>query len=238
MVRRGVYAAVMRLRRNPARPWEVRTLRPLDFERLSALPPARLSSATPLPTVVKGDGMGRFTLVLAATTALVATFALAGSAADQGYRVRNCSQGARICTEVANSIGYNGAYTGHDEPALLFYSNTPGSGNSNNVHGSRCRPTRRSCRTRTGPARPGTSSSTRLLARDGDVRQPVGAGVHARPRARPTATRTSRTEPIPPRPTTSASTPGRRSWRCSSTRRAGSPGPPASAATRRSGARR
>jgi len=32
--------------------------------------------------------------------------------------------------EVAHSIGYGGAYTGHDEPSVLFYSNTPGAGNS------------------------------------------------------------------------------------------------------------
>ena len=38
------------------------------------------------------------------------------------YGVRNCSQGLQICTEVKDSIGYEGAYTGHDEPSLLFYS--------------------------------------------------------------------------------------------------------------------
>ena len=35
-----------------------------------------------------------------------------------------------LCTEVYNSIGYGGSYTGHDEPSLLFYSNVPGSGNT------------------------------------------------------------------------------------------------------------
>jgi hypothetical protein len=35
-----------------------------------------------------------------------------------------------FCTEVYQSIGYNGAYTGHDEPSVLFYSAVPGSGNS------------------------------------------------------------------------------------------------------------
>jgi hypothetical protein len=44
---------------------------------------------------------------------------------------KNCSDNAAICTEVAESIGYNGAYTGHDEPSVLFYSNAAGSGNSN-----------------------------------------------------------------------------------------------------------
>ena len=34
-----------------------------------------------------------------------------------------------LCTEAYDFIGYNGAYTGHDEPSVLFYSNVPGSGN-------------------------------------------------------------------------------------------------------------
>src|SRR5213080_1425275 len=41
-----------------------------------------------------------------------------------------CAENAVICTEVNRSIGYAGAYTGHDEPSLLFYSNAAGSGNS------------------------------------------------------------------------------------------------------------
>ncbi len=41
-----------------------------------------------------------------------------------------CDEDAITCTEVLDSIGYNGAYTGHDEPSLLFYSTTAGSGNS------------------------------------------------------------------------------------------------------------
>jgi len=35
-----------------------------------------------------------------------------------------------LCTEVYQSIGYNGAYTGHDEPSVLFYSGVAGSGNT------------------------------------------------------------------------------------------------------------
>ena len=34
-----------------------------------------------------------------------------------------------FCTEVYESIGYNGAYTGHDEPSVIFYSDVAGSGN-------------------------------------------------------------------------------------------------------------
>src|ERR1051326_8691458 len=44
---------------------------------------------------------------------------------------RECDDSAPFCTEVYDSIGYGGAYTGHDEPAVLFYSNVAGSGNSN-----------------------------------------------------------------------------------------------------------
>jgi hypothetical protein len=35
-----------------------------------------------------------------------------------------------LCTEQNEFGGYNGAYTGHDEPSILFYSNVSGSGNS------------------------------------------------------------------------------------------------------------
>jgi hypothetical protein len=73
--------------------------------------------------------MKRFVFLLAASAGLVAALALGGSAAEN-YGHRNCNQGLPTCTEVADSIGYNGAYTGHDEPSLLFYSNTAGSGNS------------------------------------------------------------------------------------------------------------
>jgi HYDIN/CFA65/VesB-like, Ig-like domain/Cep192 domain 4 len=39
-----------------------------------------------------------------------------------------CLQSPWLCTD--SPIPYNGQYIGHDEPALLFYSSTPGSGNS------------------------------------------------------------------------------------------------------------
>jgi hypothetical protein len=51
-----------------------------------------------------------------------ASFAVPASAHD-------CARDGSMCTETANPIGYEGAYTGHDEPSLLFYSETPGSGN-------------------------------------------------------------------------------------------------------------
>lgn len=39
-----------------------------------------------------------------------------------------CEKRPALCTE--KSHDFNTYYEGHDEPALLFYSNTPGSGNS------------------------------------------------------------------------------------------------------------
>jgi hypothetical protein len=42
----------------------------------------------------------------------------------------DCADNSVICTEVSHSIGYGGGYTGHDEPALLFYSSRAGAGNS------------------------------------------------------------------------------------------------------------
>jgi hypothetical protein len=53
------------------------------------------------------------------------------SAASTGHQYVSCAAGALICTEVSESeqaFG-EGVYVGHDEPSVLFYSNTPGSGN-------------------------------------------------------------------------------------------------------------
>src|SRR5262249_17251276 len=75
--------------------------------------------------------MRRFGSLLTATVVLFAIAALSGTPADNPYGGSNCSQGNIFCADPLDSIGYHGAYTGHDEPSLLFYSNTPGSGNSN-----------------------------------------------------------------------------------------------------------
>lgn len=64
-------------------------------------------------------------LPLCALAALCYT-SLSGAA---GVAPHDCDEGGSLCTETFDPIGYNGAYTGHDEPSLLFYSNTPGSGN-------------------------------------------------------------------------------------------------------------
>ena len=59
---------------------------------------------------------------------LVGTFAGAARATEGGNF--DCSEAWSLCAEPESSIGYNGEYTGHDEPSLLFYSNRAGSGNS------------------------------------------------------------------------------------------------------------
>jgi hypothetical protein len=42
-----------------------------------------------------------------------------------------CDDNAPLCTETSETLNYENQYTGHDEPSVLFYSNTAGSGNSN-----------------------------------------------------------------------------------------------------------
>src|SRR6266478_9173780 len=56
-------------------------------------------------------------------------FAQSGSSILQ--KAHSCDDKSGVlCAEVFDSIGYGGAYTGHDEPSLLFYSNVSGSGNT------------------------------------------------------------------------------------------------------------
>ena len=62
---------------------------------------------------------------------LLGSVVSAQSTAPFPRNVLDCSdRNGILCTEVYDSIGYGGAYTGHDEPSLLFYSNVPGSGNT------------------------------------------------------------------------------------------------------------
>src|SRR6266853_3612473 len=62
---------------------------------------------------------------------LLATAAFAQSGLSILQKAHSCDdQSGVLCTEVFDSIGYGGAYTGHDEPSLLFYSNVSGAGNT------------------------------------------------------------------------------------------------------------
>ena len=55
----------------------------------------------------------------------------AGRAENYGSKLI-CGEGSPLCAEATDALGYRGGYTGHDEPSLLFYSNTAGSGNESN----------------------------------------------------------------------------------------------------------
>src|SRR3954447_4531658 len=68
---------------------------------------------------------------LAAAAALLLTGLFTGAA---HATTPNCSEPTALCAETVDSIGYGGAYTGHDEPSLLFYSDRAGSGNSTLYH--------------------------------------------------------------------------------------------------------
>jgi hypothetical protein len=62
---------------------------------------------------------------------LLASVALAQGSASFLQKTFSCDDATGIlCAEVYQSIGYHGAYTGHDEPSVLFYSAVAGSGNT------------------------------------------------------------------------------------------------------------
>ena len=62
--------------------------------------------------------------------ATVGAPASASSPSGQRPEKLLCNEGSPICAEAVDALGYEGAYTGHDEPSLLFYSDTPGAGNN------------------------------------------------------------------------------------------------------------
>lgn len=83
----------------------------------------------------------RRTFAVFAAVVLLASVAAAASATPQRTAAPRsssnehaskllCSEGSPICAETVDALGYEGEYTGHDEPSLLFYSDTPGSGSN------------------------------------------------------------------------------------------------------------
>jgi hypothetical protein len=71
-----------------------------------------------------------FAFLVAMGSVTYAAPASSRTAAEENHIRPLCDDNAPLCAEVMDSIGYEGQYTGHDEPSLLFYSNTPGSGNN------------------------------------------------------------------------------------------------------------
>jgi hypothetical protein len=76
-------------------------------------------------------------LGVAGVLAIVSTYAprLAAPAAHAAPSTEPfCVTHPALCTETTNPLNYQGQYSGHDEPSLLFYSNTTGAGNSSLYH--------------------------------------------------------------------------------------------------------
>jgi len=74
--------------------------------------------------------MKRSLVFLCLVAGVTAVLVSASAATASSVQRPECDENSPLCAEVFHSVGYAGAYTGHDEPAVLFYSNTAGSGNS------------------------------------------------------------------------------------------------------------
>ena len=75
--------------------------------------------------IVTGGAMG-------ATAASAQPAAPAASYAQSTAKSQACITGHLLCTEVQDyEAAFHGAYVGHDEPSVLYYSNVPGAGNRN-----------------------------------------------------------------------------------------------------------
>jgi hypothetical protein len=76
--------------------------------------------------------MGRRAVVRVLLTAAAAAAALGAGAVSASAALRpNCDDLSFTCADLASHVNYEGEYTGHDEPSLLFYSGRRGSGNDN-----------------------------------------------------------------------------------------------------------
>jgi len=74
--------------------------------------------------------MKRLTVLVSLTAASMLGIVPQAATASGSVHKPECDDNSPLCAEVFHSVGYAGGYTGHDEPALLFYSNAAGSGNS------------------------------------------------------------------------------------------------------------
>jgi hypothetical protein len=79
----------------------------------------------------------RRSLLLSFAGAVLASLVFLSAASSSQNRASPlifCDDNGPICAEPDNPVNYEGNYIGHDEPALVFYSNTAGSGNSSNYN--------------------------------------------------------------------------------------------------------
>ena len=68
----------------------------------------------------------RKTIILCGFMWLFAAVTLSQTGSSFRQKAFSCDDPTGIlCTEAFDYIGYNGAYTGHDEPSVLFYSSVP-----------------------------------------------------------------------------------------------------------------
>ena len=84
---------------------------------------------------VRVIGVVLLVLVTILALALAHMFTPAGApkvhaAAAAAAQKPMCDVKPQLCTETSNPWNFQGQYTGHDEPSVLFYSNQAGSGNN------------------------------------------------------------------------------------------------------------
>jgi hypothetical protein len=104
-------------------------LHPTFYRQLSISPETSLSSSRRksrwMSPEVNMRNMAWLLLVLLALGCMASA-----QSTQASPKFLSCGENGPLCTEVYDAVGYDGAYTGHDEPSLLFYSNVHGSGNT------------------------------------------------------------------------------------------------------------
>jgi hypothetical protein len=73
---------------------------------------------------------GTLALAAATTAAIASTRQATSAGAQQKVEKLRCEEGSPLCAEAAEALAYQGQYTGHDEPSLLFYSDKAGAGSN------------------------------------------------------------------------------------------------------------
>jgi hypothetical protein len=72
------------------------------------------------------------TIVTAGVLGTTSAAARPAAGAPSAAKSQACIRGSLLCTEVQDyEHAFGGAYVGHDEPSVLYYSNVPGAGNRN-----------------------------------------------------------------------------------------------------------